>query len=204
MCNWKTHLESLLIGLSRTHGKAPLSEIQRILRGVLEVEELTFFDHAGQPLHESATLPQLLERAWYVSVRLACPRGADEPLPASRFREGVPPVEAQDLVADPRCEHFLQEFLRLEQHHEFMWAGYVVRELLPRLGFAPEEAKIVLDRLRAENLIKISKVTNPKNPDFPATGVHLNHEHPRIKALLAQVTDSNPAPAAPNVGTENV
>ena len=67
-----------------------------------------------------------------------------------------------------------------------MWAGYIVRELLPRVGFAPEEAKLVLDRLRTEELVTISKVSNPKNPEFPATGVQLNHEHPRVKALLGE------------------
>ena len=66
-----------------------------------------------------------------------------------------------------------------------MWAGYVVRELLPRLGFPAEEAKSILDKLKTEKLVIIGKVANPRNPDFPATGVRLNHEHPRVQALLA-------------------
>jgi hypothetical protein len=100
---------------------------------------------------------------------------------------------------DERTDMFLREFMRLENRHDFMWAGYIVRELLPRLGFAPEEAKLVLDHLRAEKLVTISKVPNPKNPDFPATGVHLNREHPRVKALLASHPRNDGATAAPPV-----
>ncbi len=104
---------------------------------------------------------------------------ADESCP------GPPPADVSKLSMDERTDLFLREFIRLEDRHDFMWAGYIVRELLPRLGFAPDEAKVVLDHLRAEKLVTISKVPNPKNPDFPATGVHLNREHPRVKGLLA-------------------
>jgi hypothetical protein len=111
----------------------------------------------------------------------------------SRFHEGPGSAATREMSSDERYDHFLREFLRLQQRHEFMWAGYIVRELLPRLGFPPEEAKVVLDRLRAENLVTITRVPNPKNPSFPATGVLLNLEHPRIKALLGSDAGTEPA-----------
>lgn len=231
MYDWKSQFHSLLCRLARTHGTAPLSDIQRILVGILDVQDLVFHDQQGDELPGHTPLREALERACQVSVRLQCVQSpsafaesaselhaagvAALPLtpvaaaslttapaltppaaPASRFREGAPHADAPVLASDTRCELFLREFLRLEQRHEFMWAGYIVRELLPRLGFAPDEAKLILDRLRIENLVTISKVSNPKNPDFPATGVRLNHEHPRVKALLAQLGSARTEPPA--------
>jgi hypothetical protein len=207
MFNWKSHLWSVLGGLAHTHASAPLSEIQRILRGVLGVEDVSFYDKLGCELSGETTLQRALEQSCQVSVRLQCTRPADGTLAnetqsvhtggatESRFREGPGAAETKDLWSDERYDRFLREFLRLQQRHEFMWAGYIVRELLPRLGFAPEEAKIVLDRLRAENLVTISKVSNPKNPDFPATGVQLNRDHPHIKLLLGEDVHAERKPA---------
>lgn len=189
---------------------APLAEVRRVLRGVLDVEDVAFLDRDGRELAGQAALHDVLRESCHVTVRLQYSHAgpgaaADHPVPAeyaaqveSRFREGLPAPETADMSADPRYECFLREFLRLEQHHDFMWAGYIVRELLPRLGFAPEEAKLVLDRLRAENLVTITKVPNPRNPDFPATGVQLNHEHPRVKALLEPAVEQPPREVTPD------
>ncbi|MGD8451649.1 MAG: hypothetical protein PVJ57_07500 [Phycisphaerae bacterium] len=198
MFTWKTQVRTILAGLARTHARAPLSEIATILSAVLGVERVDFRDANGQELPVDLPLRDALDRSCRVNVdlelgRLASRTGTGDAGLASRFREGPSAIETQDISEDERYDLFLSEFLRLEQHHEFMWAGYIVRELLPQLGFAPEEAKLVLDRLRTENLVTVSKVPNPKNPDFPATGVHLNHDHPRVKALI----EGRPAPAAP-------
>jgi hypothetical protein len=212
--SWKALLQETLSGLARTHAHEPLSEIQRILRGVLGLEEVHFQGADGRELRPDAMLQQALEQCAAVSVRLqlrtvavAASAGNGSALPAeSRFREGSATADVSRLSLDERTDLFLREFLRLEGRHDFMWAGYIVRELLPRLGFAPDEAKLVLDHLRAEKLVTISKVPNPKNPEFPATGVHLNHDHPRVQALLggqphndglspAVATRSTPIPA---------
>lgn len=78
-----------------------------------------------------------------------------------------------------------------------MWAGYIVREMLPRLGYPPEEAKVVLDQFRAEQIITVMKVPNPKNPLFPATGVQLNREHPKVAAIIAPEPQSADPAASP-------
>ncbi|HPC21361.1 MAG: hypothetical protein KBH81_13495 [Phycisphaerae bacterium] len=205
--NWKALLQETLSGLARTHAQEPLSEIQRILRGVLGLDEIQFQGPDGHELRADTTLQQALEQYAAVAVKLqikpvAAPAAAPSaaaPAAESRFREGAPAADVSKLSMDERTDMFLREFMRLENRHDFMWAGYIVRELLPRLGFAPEEAKLVLDHLRAEKLVTISKVPNPKNPDFPATGVHLNREHPRVKALLASHPRNDGATAAPPV-----
>lgn len=188
----KALLQETLSGLTRTHAHEPLSEIQRILRGVLNLDEIHFQDADGRELRADATLQQALELCAAVSIRLQLKPVAVAVIaaspntlgPESRFRQGAPTPDVSRLSMDERTDLFLREFIRLEGRHDFMWAGYIVRELLPRLGFAPDEAKLVLDHLRAEKLVTISKVPNPKNPEFPATGVHLNHDHPRVQGLL--------------------
>jgi hypothetical protein len=127
------------------------------------------------------------------------PAGADgdarpvaAPESASRFHLGQPPP-ADDSSPDDRFEHFVREFARVEQRHEFMWAGYVVREFLPRCGFAADEAKVILDRFRTEGVLLVSKVQNPRNPGFPATGVRLNRDHPRVITILGRISPE-PAP----------
>lgn len=205
--NWKALLQETLSGLTRTHAHEPLSEIQRILRGVLGLDEIHFQGPDGHELPPDATFQQALEQYAAVVVRLqlkpapalAAAPAATAPAAESRFREGAPPADVSKLSMDERTDLFLREFMRLENRHDFMWAGYIVREMLPRLGFAPEEAKLVLDHLRAEKLVTISKVPNPKNPDFPATGVHLNREHPRVQALLAGHSRNGGATPAPTV-----
>ena len=201
MTNWKAQLNEILSGLVRTHATEPLREIQRILRGILQLEEISFQDHAGRELRAELPLEQAVEQIAQVAVRLPCrptttygkTNSATRPI-ESRFRRGPAPG-AGSLDSDERYDAFVREFLRLQEKHEFMWAGYVVRELLPRLGFAADEAKLVLDHLRAENLVAITKVPNSRNPGFPATSVQLNPDHPRVRAILAEKAARERQPA---------
>lgn len=183
----RVHLESILSGLSRTHGDRSVREIERILCGVLEAGEVRFTTTGGAQIRSDTTLEQLLGQSFDTHLRVRCGAEAGtKPRPGtvSRFREGSP--EEIGTSEDERFEEFVHQFSRLEDRHDFMWAGYIVRELLPRLGYSPDEAKLVLDRLRADEVLSISKVANPKNPDFPATGVRLNREHPRVRAVFEE------------------
>lgn len=203
MNTWKSHLRSVLHRLVRTHGTARISEIERLLAGVLDADGIEFRGPDGGALPEQTTLAAALELPCEVTIRLhlrsqgsrtAIANGDEAPPHAEpagpRFREGAP-ADRSDISRDPRFERFIREFARLEKRHEFMWAGYIVRELLPRLGFNPEEAKLVLDCLRSEHYVNITKVHNPKNPDFPATGVKLNREHEVVRALLGSQSESH-------------
>ncbi len=203
MYTWKTHLSTTLCRLARTHGSYPLSQIESLLAGIFEAETVAFRDPLGQPLPADTTLAGLIAAPFAVTVHVLCGpprvRGSADgdarptaaPDPASRFHAGQPP--ADDQSPDARFERFVRDFDRLEQHHEFMWAGYVVREFLPRCGFPADEAKVILDRLRAEGILAVSKVQNPRNPGFPATGVRLNRDHPRVTAILGPAL-ARPAP----------
>ncbi|TWT43787.1 hypothetical protein RAS1_01870 [Phycisphaerae bacterium RAS1] len=203
MHTWKSHLRSVLHRLVRTHGGAKLSDIEHLLAGVLDADGIDFRAPDGTLLPDQTTLAAALDLPCDVTIRLQLHNHAPRPAAsgdaappqgepaASRFREGAP-VDQADISRDPRFERFIREFARLEKRHEFMWAGYIVRELLPRLGFNPEEAKLVLDCLRSEHYVNITKVHNPKNPDFPATGVKLNREHEVVRALLGAQGETHP------------
>lgn len=217
MHTWKTHLTAMLERLGQSHPDSRLPETERLLASILEAESVRFQDEDGQALPADTTLSRLLKRAFTVSIGVRQPpvthertsdsksdaaRVAATELP-SRFHPGEPPPHLADVARDPRFERFVHEFDRLEHGRQFMWAGYIVRDLLPRLGFPAEEAKVILDHMRADGMLTITKVPNPKHPDFPATGVQLNREHPWVQALLAGRKHAPPpveasvAPAAP-------
>lgn len=197
MHTWKTHLAAVLGRLADTHAQTPIGEIRTLLASVLETEDFAFIRPDGTPLPPDTPLRSALAASCHVRVTVA-PAVETGPRPApppSRFRAGQPPAGA--ATPAEREEAFIREFARLSHRHDFMWAGYVVRELLPRVGFPAAESKVVLDRLCADGILTMSKVPNPKNPGFPATGVSLNLQHPRVRAALESVPEPSPPADAP-------
>jgi hypothetical protein len=166
------------------------------MASVLEAEDVVIQHADGQIIPDEVRIGDVEGESLrvHLAVRadLAPPREAPPPR-ESRFHPGEAPADVSAMPGD-RYEEFIREFARLEQHHEFMWAGYVVRELMPRIGFPAGEAKLVLDRLCSEGILRISKVPNPRNPSFPATGVELNYEHPRVLAALEIEAPEHAAP----------
>jgi|GEM_PF-1739262 len=211
MHTWKTHLTAVLRRLADTHGDTPLAEIERILAGVFEARSVRFVLPGNGRRAEPLTLRAVLDRPCEVVIELQTQVSGPPTVGsrsagsgASRFQPGDAPP-APEPSAEARCDQFIREFARLEQRHEFMWAGYIVRELLPRVGFPDAEAKVVLDRLRLDGILLMTKVPNPKNPHFPATGAKLNRKHPRVIAVLGEPSAAEPSPepvaADSSVGT---
>lgn len=195
MLTWKSHLLGALQRLARSHAASQLAEVERIVCAACDADEVRFCDLRGRGLPAQTTLTELLAGPFEVAIRLqqrapvdltAGGNGAPHGDGATRFRPVGVTAEAGPPPMDPRHHRLFEEFVRLEQRNGFMWAGYIVRELLPRLGFAPEEAKHILDRYRSEGVFLVTKVPNPKNPEFPATGVRLNRDHPLVLSLLAE------------------
>lgn len=180
--------------LAKSHGECSLAEVERLLASVFEADDVRLRDCQGHALPAETTLERLLAQPFTASVRVECRLPAQSlPEPPSRFHPGEAPAHLADIASDPRFERFVTDFVRLEESHEFMWAGYIVRDLLPRLGFPAEEAKLVLDHMRAEGMLTITKVPNPRNPGFPATGVQLSREHPCVRAILERYATPPPS-----------
>ncbi len=192
MLTWKTYLLAFLGRMARSHGSRSVREIEQITANAFDAAEVSFLDENGAPLGDGTTLDQLLTQTFRVHCQVcAAPEDQSEGLESgdqsrgasSRFRSGPAP-EHPSTELDDRCDEFIREFDRQEQRHGFMWAGYIVREMLPRMGYHVDDAKVILDRLCSAGILAMCKVPNPKNPDFPATGVSLNRDHERVQTAL--------------------
>jgi hypothetical protein len=190
MHTWKSHLRSVLFRLARTHGHSPLADVERLLAEVFDGAGVQFSSLEDHPLEPELPLRDLLARPFQVALRIdyqpqrgglpdVAGRAGDAPVVASRFRPEPP------LSPEQRVDWFIREFDRLEQTHEFMWAGYIVKEMLPRIGVATAAAREMLDELRATGIVTVRKVPNPKNPEHPASSVELNRDHDHVRAVLS-------------------
>ena len=182
-----SELRRILQRLSDSHGDCSLHEIARIVAAFADARDVEFFRRDGDPVNTATTLAELCEQPFEIAVRFTIlPRDRSATgisqfsEPRSRFR----PLEPEAADPEARVDAFIREFARLETRNDFMWAGYVVRELLPRVGFSPDDAKDVLNRLRTDEIINVQRVANPRNPEYPATGVQLNHDNARVRTIL--------------------
>lgn len=209
MDTWKTHLRSTLYRLGRTHGNNSIADVERILCETFDGFEVRFVDHDDRPIDPDLELRELLQMNFRTAVtvefapgrerspdadsrRRREPQRADRGTerPASRFQPEL------NIPEDQRVAWFIRELHRLFQTHDFMWAGYIVKELLPRIGMSTQEARQFLDEVNADGIVSVSKVPNPRNPDHPASGVALNLEHELVQEALERVD------AAASVGAD--
>lgn len=184
-------LRGFLQRLARSSANLTIADIAPYLCAALDVREVRILDAGGDELPRDMSVRDLIAEDFEVVLQDCIhPRipaahlteaGTDGNGGRSRFQpsEPLPPMDESK-----RLEFFIREFNRLQARNDFMWAGYVVREMLPRLGYALEDTKDVLNRLRADRIVNVKKVPNPRNPDFPATGVQLNLGHPTVRAVL--------------------
>lgn len=181
-------LRAVLQRLARNHGEITVGETVPFLSAALDVREVRFLSLHGEDLPRDLRLRELVTESFEVILD-------DVIHPRTTYAHG-PPLEGEgrsrfqpELPAGPMDENqkrelFIREFNRLQSRNDFMWAGYVVRELLPRIGYALEDTKNVLNNLRTDRIVNVKKVANPRNPDFPATGVQLNLDHPHVRTVL--------------------
>ncbi len=78
----------------------------------------------------------------------------------------------------------IREFDRREQERGPIFAGFIVKDLLPRMGFDPTEAKRILRAMEAHDIVRTERKRNPKNPERDTTFVTLNREHPQVVRVL--------------------
>jgi len=80
--------------------------------------------------------------------------------------------------------YLIREFDRRERERGPIFAGFIVNDLLPRLGFDSSEAKRILRAMEAQNMVRTERKPNPKDPDRSTTYVSLNREHPHVARVL--------------------
>ena len=124
----------------------------------------------------------------------AAPAAAQDPWPdfEEESQEDMQP-QAEPVSGAQRIEELIRELDRQERSRDFVWIGYLVKTFLPNLGMDPRTAQQFVNGLRDKGLLVVTKRANPNNPDFPASCVHLNRQHPTVRQVLGAATA---APAA--------
>jgi len=213
----REYISAALTRLVSTHGKLSVREVEALLCAMLDAQAVHLTASPNASLDEAVQKPLGCEiRVRCDVVADPFPRTETAPgepalgrAAAAEDPAGVP-ATARGGPSDSACleessswaetarpgsessEELMLERIVLaldaqERKREFVWMGYVVRELLPGLGFSERETQVLLQRLKDEGVITTVKRPNPKNPDFPATGVGLNREHPLVNRVLNRV-----------------
>jgi hypothetical protein len=80
--------------------------------------------------------------------------------------------------------YLIREFDRRERERGPIFAGFIVNDLLPRLGFDTADAKRILRAMEAQDIVRMERKPNPKDPDRSTTFVRLNRDHPHVARVL--------------------
>lgn len=101
----------------------------------------------------------------------------------------------RDSTDRPGSEPF-EEFIRAldDAEHEpqmhFVSLKWFRDTYLLKCGYPwahdPDLPRQMLQQATEQNLVLTSKVPNPKQPMFPVTSIHLNHEHPDVQHILGR------------------
>ena len=206
MHTWKSHLRAVLFRLARTHGNNSVADIERLLCEVFDASAARFVDLERRPLDPGWQLQDILQKPFAVSLDVEYqPSRAGAPTELQNAHEPAGTSEHSRFQADntltpeDRVAWFIREFGRLEQTHDFMWAGYIVKEMMGRIGLSPPEARTMLDELNAAGIVTVSKVPNPKNPEHPASAVKLVRDNVTVQEILGPAaTEQVPSGTAPD------
>jgi len=172
-------------------GDTDLTALQDVLCDELGADEIEFLDAFRRVIHRRAPLHEVLARIRFVNVRMPVQLGGrftpehdDNGRDADRRDYNAPqrPARMGDAQIDEVA--IIREMDRLEQRNGPSWAGFLVKTMLPRLGYSTDEARHILKLLEVRGLTVSTRRENPRNPDRPATFVELNRNNPRVAEAL--------------------
>jgi hypothetical protein len=185
------YIERALSDLAKSDPQLNVKRVRKILEAMLRAESVEFKGADGKDVHGRTLLQNLLVDRFKLTLSVGYepkPGDSDHGNGAEEDSPSAPPspraVEGAKMQDDPRFVRFVRELDKLERARRFVWIGYLAKEKLPELGFSADEVNHVLDHSAAEGIITLGKVPNPKNPEFPATCVQLNREHPTVQRIL--------------------
>lgn len=78
----------------------------------------------------------------------------------------------------------IHEFDRRERERGPIFAGFIVKDLLPRMGFDTTDAKRILRAMEAQDKVRSERKANPEKPERTTTFITLNREHPDVARIL--------------------
>jgi hypothetical protein len=145
-----------------------VSAVEQSLCEDFGAEDVQLLNSSSVHVHGKTLFKNALDSVSYVSVVLPVQ------LRKEQDTGGVsrPVAPTSGTSADSTVARLIRALDQQERTREFVWAGYVVKSILPALGISDEtECQGMLDRLVANGIVAMSKRPNPKNPAFPTTTI---------------------------------
>ena len=102
--------------------------------------------------------------------------------PADRRKS--PAAAAPPIFNEARL---IREFDRRERDRGPIFAGFIVNDLLPRMGFNSADAKRILRAMEAQDMVHTEQKQNPNQPERTTSFVTLNRAHPHVVRILTGV-----------------
>jgi len=213
MILWEKFIYQRLKRLASGDPKLNVNHAKKLLCAAWNASSVDFFSSDGEAIHGKSLLSNVLYERFTVHVGLEFPCEALEeaedlddtsedgdnfaPIAVAPHANGeTPPRRPLELVVpqprtvDPLAERVISSLDAQERRRDFVWAGFVVKDLLPAQGIEPREAQTLFDRLVDEGVLLLEKRANPNNPDFKTTVVKLNRDNDAVQAVLARVGNS--------------
>lgn len=119
-------------------------------------------------------------------------RTLKDPHPASTGINDLPPeyLQPRPRSIDPLIERAIAAIDLQERRRDFIWAGFIVKDMLPGMGIETREAQLLFDQMVDTGMLLLEKRANPNNPDFPSTCVKLNRDDKVVRAVLGRNGDA--------------
>ncbi len=186
--------------LAQSDPKLNVASAKKLLQDTWNAREIEFLSADGQGIHGRTLLSNALHSTLRLRAVFELKCEPEEGLSGQcesekhqthETKNGEPDhssvqVTAQDHSqnTDPVLERVISTLDAQERRRDFVWAGFVVKDLLPGLGLESHEAQRWFDRLVDDQIFVLDKRPNPNNPDFPSTAVRLNRDNDAVKRVL--------------------
>lgn len=170
-------------------------DLRRVLADLLGAEEISFFDADNRRISRDQPISEIIGSC-EVEVRATFPIAESAHVEDEEASEPEYGNAADDFAGNlaPRAtgptnaaieERVIREIYSRERNRKFVWAGYVVKTILPTLGVEQHAAQAILDRMVKDEILRLEKKHNPRNPEFPTTSVQLNHDHRTVRRIVS-------------------
>jgi hypothetical protein len=202
----KSILHTLSSALPRD---ATIDDLKRVLADLFGADDVSVFDsYEKRQVRRDEILSDVM-RTCDLEIRATfqSSQPAHQEVESSEPEYGNAADDFDDVMA-PRAtiggggggdrveERVIREIYSRERNRKFVWAGYVVKTILPTLGVEQHAAQSILDKMVKDEVLLLVKKPNPRNPDFPTTSVQLNHDNRTVRRIVndAQSRNYQPAP----------
>jgi len=195
-------VRSSLLKLAEIKPGINVKSAKQLLAATWNAGEIEILDENGEPIHGRTRLSNALARPFTLRVVCEVEYEPEDTSPGlikdeneedddaiSTEQHGTPAevlASSHLETVDPIVERVIASLAAQERRRDFIWAGFVVNDLLPGLGAEMREAQVLFDRMVDDGIISLSKTPNPNNPDFPSTRVQLNRDHPDVQRVLSK------------------